>query len=85
MLDPKTNVEPDLPLAADRQKLAWGKVAREVQEMNERDHERFKAALTRRDCPPGRPDRTPSPQRCRRGGKPPANRPWPSSSKSAMH
>lgn len=45
-LDPKTNVEPDLPPAADRQKLAWGKVAREVQEMNERDHERFKAALT---------------------------------------
>jgi hypothetical protein len=45
-LDPRTNVEPDLPPAAERQKNAWGKVAREVQEMNERDHERFKAALT---------------------------------------
>lgn len=45
-LDPKNNVEPDLPPAAERQKNAWDKVAREVQEMNGRDHERFKAALT---------------------------------------
>lgn len=45
-LDPRNNVEPDLPPAAERQKRAWDKVAREVQEMNERDHERFKAALT---------------------------------------
>ena len=45
-LDPKTNVEPDLPPAGERQKRAWDNVAREVQEMNERDHERFKAALT---------------------------------------
>lgn len=45
-LNPATNVEPDPPPAAERQKNAWGKVAREVQAMNERDHERFKAALT---------------------------------------
>lgn len=44
-LDSAQNVLPDLPAADIRQKSAWRLVVREVQEMNEADHERFAAAL----------------------------------------
>ncbi|MCX6919211.1 MAG: hypothetical protein NTX41_07920 [Verrucomicrobia bacterium] len=44
-LDPARNVFPDSFPPAERQKFAWASVAREVQEMNEVDHERFAAAL----------------------------------------
>jgi hypothetical protein len=44
-LDPARNVFPDSFPAAQRQQFAWARVAREVQEMNEMDHERFAAAL----------------------------------------
>lgn len=44
-LDPARNVLPDLPAADLRQKNAWNLVVREVQEMNEADHERFAAAF----------------------------------------
>jgi hypothetical protein len=44
-LDPARNVFPDSFPPAERQKFAWARVTREVQEMNEVDHERFAAAL----------------------------------------
>ena len=44
-LDPARNVFPDSFPPAERQKFAWARVTREVQEMNEMDHERFAAAL----------------------------------------
>ena len=44
-LDPSRNVFPDTFPAAQRQQFAWARVTREVQEMNELDHERFDAAL----------------------------------------
>ena len=44
-LDPARNVFPDSFPPAERQKFAWASVVREVQEMNEVDHERFAAAL----------------------------------------
>lgn len=44
-LDPARNVFPDSFPAAERQKFAWARVARELQEMNEMDHERLAAAL----------------------------------------
>ncbi len=44
-LDPARNVFPDSFPPAERQKFAWARVVREVQEMNEVDRERFAAAL----------------------------------------
>jgi len=44
-LDSARNVFPDSFPPAERQKFAWARVTREVQEMNEVDHERFAAAL----------------------------------------
>lgn len=44
-LDPARNVFPDSFPPAERQKFAWARVVREVQEMNEMDRERFAAAL----------------------------------------
>lgn len=44
-LDPARNVFPDSFPPAERQKFAWARVVREVQEMNELDRERFAAAL----------------------------------------
>jgi len=44
-LDPARNVFPDSFPPAERQKFAWARVVREVQEMNEIDRERFAAAL----------------------------------------
>jgi hypothetical protein len=44
-LDSTRNVFPDSFPPAERQKFAWARVVREVQEMNEIDRERFAAAL----------------------------------------
>jgi hypothetical protein len=44
-LDPTRNVFPDSFPPTERQKFAWARVVREVQEMNEIDRERFAAAL----------------------------------------